>query len=195
MNKYLILWGGADINPALYKQPLGIYTSKPNDTKDKLDILHYKQAKKDNIPIIGICRGAQLAHVLNGGTLTQDITNHTNDHFITTKNNENFYVTSSHHQMMNDDTNGELIAWATHTTQKQINPLKNKYEDIYKTPEAIFYPKTKTLCLQYHPEWMEIDSKGYKWTIQLIKNIFNINIQLNNKHETTINSLSENCYR
>lgn len=183
MNEHIILWGGIDINPAIYKQPLGIYTNTPNQYRDQVDIAKYKHAIANNIPVIGICRGAQLAHALNGGTLTQDITNHTSNHLLFTRDNESFYVNSSHHQLMNHDTDGELIAWATHKSELQINPLKNLYKESYKTPEIIFYPKTKTLCIQYHPEWMAPSVFAYNWTIKLIKNLLNVKINLN-QHET-----------
>lgn len=66
--------GGADVDPKLYdnKRLSGTYTSVYADERD----LDAWNKMKPNQLAIGICRGAQLLTVLNGGMLIQDVDNH-----------------------------------------------------------------------------------------------------------------------
>lgn len=69
----LLLTGGADINPLyLGEEPIkelhGI-----NPRRDRQEWLLVKLAADRQIPVLGICRGAQLMNVALGGTLYQDI--------------------------------------------------------------------------------------------------------------------------
>jgi len=71
----LILTGGPDINPYLYKQSARIGLGKLSLQRDSFEIaLIGKMLAKDK-PILGICRGAQLLNVFFGGTLYQDLKN------------------------------------------------------------------------------------------------------------------------
>lgn len=68
----LILSGGEDIDPRYYGE---LPTSKLGEISAERDAYDFKLAKyalKHNIPVLGICRGAQILNVILGGTLHQD---------------------------------------------------------------------------------------------------------------------------
>ena len=70
----LVVTGGAfDIPPAAYgEQPReGLGTLKPGRTAFESALM--QAALRRNLPVLGICGGMQLLHVLLGGTLFQDI--------------------------------------------------------------------------------------------------------------------------
>lgn len=70
----LVVTGGAfDIPPEAYGEAAreGLGQLKPSRTAFETEIL--KSALKRNIPVLGICGGMQLLHVVLGGTLFQDI--------------------------------------------------------------------------------------------------------------------------
>ena len=68
----LIISGGDDIGPALYGGEAD--AKKELDPKrDELEIEWINRALQSNIPLLGICRGAQLINVVLGGKLHQDI--------------------------------------------------------------------------------------------------------------------------
>jgi putative glutamine amidotransferase len=71
----LLLLGGKDINPALYKkEKLKSYCS--TDLKrDSLELILLKWADSSQVPIMGICRGMQFINAYFGGTLCVDIPN------------------------------------------------------------------------------------------------------------------------
>lgn len=68
----VLIGGGTDIDPLLYGSSK--MASVPYDLeRDALEIKIIEQALKNNIPLFGICRGAQLINVVLGGSLHQDI--------------------------------------------------------------------------------------------------------------------------
>lgn len=67
-----------DINPKYYGEEATDKTnlSKDYDIEDELDFALIKSFHKANKPILGICAGIQSINVCFGGTLYQDIENH-----------------------------------------------------------------------------------------------------------------------
>src|SRR5690606_5736000 len=76
-NTMLVFTGGHDVDPALYGEPVGEYTSC-NKKRDILESTIYSCYR--NFPKIGVCRGAQFLTVMNGGGLIQHVNNHTTSH-------------------------------------------------------------------------------------------------------------------
>jgi putative glutamine amidotransferase len=70
----LILSGGVDMAPESYgESPL--HPDWAGDAvRDEYDITLLKAAVEQDIPVLGVCRGAQVINVGFGGTLYQDIT-------------------------------------------------------------------------------------------------------------------------
>ena len=69
----LIITGGADINPSRYGQDKGPHTQEPEDLRDALEDTLLASARAAGLPILGICRGAQMLNVHLGGTLHQHL--------------------------------------------------------------------------------------------------------------------------
>jgi len=68
----LVIGGGNDISPEHYGGDLqGKVKSDPK--RDQLEIDWIKFAFQNSLPILGICRGAQLINVVCGGSLHQDV--------------------------------------------------------------------------------------------------------------------------
>lgn len=68
----LVVGGGDDIGPEHYQGDLeGAGISDP--ARDALEIACLREALDRRIPILGICRGAQLLNVVRGGDLHRDI--------------------------------------------------------------------------------------------------------------------------
>ncbi|MDX1697747.1 MAG: gamma-glutamyl-gamma-aminobutyrate hydrolase family protein [Thiohalobacterales bacterium] len=68
----LIIGGGNDISPEHYGGTLDAKV-KADPDRDRLEIMWIEWALEYNIPLLGICRGAQLINTVLGGTLHQDI--------------------------------------------------------------------------------------------------------------------------
>ena len=68
----LLLTGGEDVNPALYGQRrLG--AERVNRARDDFEIALVAEALRRALPLLGICRGAQVLAVALGGSLVQDL--------------------------------------------------------------------------------------------------------------------------
>lgn len=171
----LILWGGEDISPAIYGHKASKYTDageRPS-YRDRLEIELARAAIERNIPIIGICRGAQLMCALSGGTLIQHVTGHAGpSHDIETDEGKKLWTNSVHHQMMNPfKVDHKLIAWASPALSKiYIEQFaEQSREDIEKEPEVVWFPQTKSLCIQGHPEFPSATMPFIKYCLDLTK--------------------------
>ena len=130
----------------------------------------------------GICRGSQFLTVMNGGKLVQHITGHgimgTHDLFDPVSGDKVASITSTHHQMMYpfqlDDGSYELIAVGPEASSAWEGvPIEGGHPND-SVVEVVYYPQTKALCVQGHPEYMTPDSEGWQWYQSLLaKYIFN----------------------
>ena len=145
--------GGTDINPSLYGQEAGSYTGFSDEQRDEFEVSVFNEAKKLDIPMLGICRGAQFLCAMSGGKLAQHVNKHGRDHLVTDNKGHEYKVTSTHHQMMlPKGTNHELVAYATEATvhlgEKDI-PLA-----VEKDAEVVYFKDTNALAIQGHPEYL-----------------------------------------
>lgn len=69
----LVIVGGDDVDPRLYGEKPQPGTGTVFPPRLRFERRLYALARKDRIPILGICYGMQLINVLEGGTLFQDI--------------------------------------------------------------------------------------------------------------------------
>lgn len=69
----LLLTGGEDVNPQKSKAMPAHLVGKPNLQRDDFEFALLDRALKNNMPILGICRGLQVANVYLGGTLYADL--------------------------------------------------------------------------------------------------------------------------
>lgn len=164
-----IEWGGADLDPSFYGMERSNRCGRSDINQDEQSIARIKKAIDQGIPVIGICRGAQIANVVNGGILIQHIDEHTRNHNITLYDlngdlyKDNVGVTSTHHQMMIAHQDGIILGKDNRgTTGVHWENVNDPHFYKYVT-EVVYYPKTKTLCIQPHPEWMRQDSPFVNW--------------------------------
>jgi len=69
----LIISGGHDVSPYNYGQEPSPLLGETFPERDDYEMLLLEEAKKRNLPILGICRGFQIINVAGGGTLYQDL--------------------------------------------------------------------------------------------------------------------------
>lgn len=148
----VVFAGGTDVNPTLYGEEPHPMTSAPDLVRDTFEQAVYTRALILELPMVGICRGAQFLTVMNNGKLKQHITGHQScTHTINTSDGAVFEVAGDHHQAMLPDGHHHVLA----VSDDGIN-------------EAVYFPSSRSLCVQYHPEWMSEDSEGYKYFQKLL---------------------------
>lgn len=172
----VVFTGGADVSPRLYDEQRHPMT-RDNIERDMAELRLFKYCKTNKIPMVGICRGSQFLTVMNGGKLVQHITNHgiapPNGHDISCiLDKMTVEVTSTHHQMMYPWTQmGEfqLLAYSegrssgyegVPSEERRLGMLETNFSLPPMEPEAVWWPSTKCLLTQFHPELMDQSSDG-----------------------------------
>lgn len=159
----LVFTGGADVDPKMYGEDRGRYTSI-NPERDKICEKTYKIYQ--HVPKLGICRGSQFLTVMAGGKLVQHVEKHTgtpHDCTVLIPKREltfNITVTSTHHQMLFPYTLQShqyvMLGWSTkHRSNVYLNG-KNEQMELptdFVEPEIVYYPSGKALAIQGHPEF------------------------------------------
>jgi putative glutamine amidotransferase len=69
----LIITGGRDVDPAAYGHGAHPATDQPARERDAWEFALLRGALARNMPVLGICRGAQVLNVALGGTLHQHL--------------------------------------------------------------------------------------------------------------------------
>lgn len=149
----LILWGGEDIGTSLYGEtPNKMCRDFKPSARDLREIALIKQAKQHNVPIIGICRGAQLMCVVSGGKLAQHINGHGWHHRVALHDEGGVEVVcnSSHHQMMLPAADAKILATAG-AASGLGEGNKEQYHE--RVNEVVYFPTLNGLGIQAHPEW------------------------------------------
>ncbi len=69
----LVITGGYDLDPAAYGQQPHPTTDQPRTDRDAWELALLDGALQRGLPVLGICRGAQVLNVAFGGTLHQHL--------------------------------------------------------------------------------------------------------------------------
>ena len=169
----IIFPGGSDINPELYKQPVGRYTHfYKNIDERQLEYFHPYLGKKR---FFGICRGLQLLTAMAGGELVQH-SSHPFFHRITTYDGKILGTNSLHHQQaylgnLVENEDYQLLAWAENLSSMHLNGNDVDYDipEDYKEPEVVYYPKIKAMGIQGHPEMSGMPIETSEWLVEQVK--------------------------
>lgn len=147
----LVIPGGMDIDPYFYQQENTHSSCEPIEV-DQLDLNAIEIAQRLKLPIFGICRGLQVINVALGGSLKQDIPNHSvssdtkrlNGHKITIEKGNILY------DLMGQET--EVNSYHHQAIDKLASTLEILAQSEDETIEAI--KGNQILAVQWHPERM-----------------------------------------
>lgn len=173
-NTVFLFRGGQDIHPSLYGEKRAYENQSTSllSERDCFELEAFKFAKKMGIPMLGICRGSQFLCAASGGKLVQHVENHNcGHHEILSVIGKSYDATSTHHQMMYPwPVKHKLLAWATPTrsTRYVMNPTE-VVKSLIAEPEIVFFPETKALSIQGHPEYLTQTHPFTVYCNQLVK--------------------------
>lgn len=178
----VVFTGGEDVDPIVYGEPKHPKTYS-NRSRDKFEVGMFIEAQKLGKHIIGICRGAQLSCAMSGGKLVQHQENPEYIHPIIVGGERwSVPITSTHHQAMYPydlpENEYKLLAY-THgiSSIHQDGNQQEMLKGIQPEAEICYFPKTKALGIQGHPEAM--NEKRYPETIEYLREI--LDAHLNDK--------------
>lgn len=72
----IVLTGGEDVHPRFYNKPefyKYCYETDVSEARDEFELKVLNYTEENKIPVLGVCRGLQIANVFFGGTLIPDI--------------------------------------------------------------------------------------------------------------------------
>lgn len=171
----LLFTGGEDVDPGLYGEQ-ALRTTMFNRNRDDKEVNLFNEAKEKNIPMVGICRGGQFLNVMNNGKMWQHVNGHTGDHPIWPVGPKNtlgeaILATSTHHQMMRPGEKGTVLAIGKKATKLQsFGQDVERPEPVSSDTEVVWYPDTKCLCFQPHPEMRGASDELVKYFDELMDN-------------------------
>lgn len=164
----VLFHGGADIWPGLYGEtPIFDCSTKNLLIRDAAERRIMEECLERNIPMLGICRGAQHLCAFAGGTLFQHVDGHQGvNHGLQTSTGEEFdYVPADHHQIMRPSCDNRCVwtplAW-TKVRQNRIilcgkeAPPADDWEESWEL-EVVYFNAIRGLAIQPHPEWDTTD--------------------------------------
>jgi gamma-glutamyl-gamma-aminobutyrate hydrolase PuuD len=171
----VVFGGGSDVEPLLYGESNEERHSTVcfNTERDAADIQIYLQARDQGTPMMGVCRGAQFLHVMNGGKLYQDIDGHMGEHKAYALRDQLLIekVSSVHHQscVFNKDME-VLLTTANQTTVRWLN---NDVKDTSAKVdiEAFYYRDSGCFGVQGHPEYSGCN-KFSVWCLEQLNHLF-----------------------
>jgi putative glutamine amidotransferase len=172
----VILSGGEDVHPRFYGKPEYLEKLDPKDIieeRDEFELRIIDAALKNKLPVLGICRGLQIANVYFKGTLIPDIPSigkqghakeegYDQTHLVLAKEDsalkritgDKGTVNSAHHQAA-DKVGPELKVSAT-SEDGIVEGLE------WKSPEG----KPFLLLVQWHPERMKEQTSPFSKNIR-----------------------------
>jgi len=176
----ILFTGGTDINPVMYGELIGKYTQQPDTTRDDEEMSLFRNFERF-VPKLGICRGSQLLCALNGGSVVQHVNNDDKPHELVInepiRRDELFSlkIPSDHHQMMYpysiSSKNYDILGWSKRYMSDIYLDGNNKDKilpDVFFEPEIVYFNRTNSLGIQFHPEYSSFSNVGKDYIGQLI---------------------------
>ncbi len=153
----LILSGGNDIDPTLYGAHKDAHNTELDKKRDTFELEMIDKAYKEELPILGICRGAQLINIYFEGNLYAKILDldeyiiHQNSIFpikeAKIKKNSSLHKTVKEDKIVINSIHNQAI----NKVGKDLD-VSSTHESIIESIEKKDYPFL--LALQWHPEYL-----------------------------------------
>ena len=167
--------GGEDVSPELFDEEKHPYTGN-SFQRDLFEAGYFAIAQRMGIPMAGICRGGQFLNVMSGGSMYQHVEKHATGHnhdLIDINTGRAISVSSTHHQMMIAGNDGVLVATANLGGFKEdmLNNVPTRRPRDTVDTESVYYPTTKALCFQPHPEFFGPEHECFQYYFELIERV------------------------
>lgn len=169
----LLLTGGGDVDPARFCEAPHATTTGVSEARDRLEIDLTRWAVAERVPLLAICRGAQVLNVALGGSLYQDVPSEPGsplDHGQTARQ-DGARSLPSHRVKVQDGSRlagilGALEVEVNSFHHQAIKRLGQGLKDVAWAPDTIIEgveldDRTRFVVgVQWHPEEMVADDSA-----------------------------------
>ncbi len=164
----LLLTGGSDIHPMRYDKADEVGRCHVDEHRDNLEFALVEHARSLALPLLGVCRGAQLLNVAYGGSLVIDIPSDRPGEVVHSATNE----ADSYHDI--EIEGGSLLKRITRLANGSVNSahhqavlnLASDFVCSASAPDGIVeafessavHGQSSVLAVQWHPERMDYEN-------------------------------------
>ncbi len=161
----LVLTGGADVEPRRYGHEPHPELGRVEPDRDAYEMALLEAALAADLPVLGICRGAQVINVFGGGTLEQHVPSHSRydvdpsgfvhhvdiepDSLAARVYGPSITVNSLHHQVVSRVGRGLRVSGRAGDG----------------TVEVLEWPGRDVLAVQWHPEMLPGRDPAFRWLV------------------------------
>jgi len=165
----IVLAGGDDVDPRRYGQVPGPHTALVDPPRDEFEFALVLAALDAGVPLLGVCRGAQVLNVALGGTLVQHLAHGEGE-------SHGSYAYPRAHRVHDIATEPGSILASLYGHGTRVNSFHHQAVDIAgagvvvtgRAPdgvvEAIEVPGSAVLGVQWHPETFDGDP-AFRWLV------------------------------
>jgi len=152
----IVLGGGGDVDPSLYENAQ-VRALDVDPARDALEAVLHASAGAERIPLLGVCRGAQLINVLRGGSLKslrEDATR-ARSHRRLDGHAVSVAPGSQMHNMLGQTTLSNVFSWHGQAVDKLAPGLHasgHARDGILEAFEGADLDEHFVVGLQWHPE-------------------------------------------
>ncbi len=156
--------GGHDIDPERYGQPMYSFCEEISPERDHMELILIDEIRKQDKPVLGVCRGLQLINVAFGGTLYQDLAKQKNNPNLLQHGQKTEFFYPVHDVDISEDS---MLKAIVKEDSIRVNSMHHQGIDVLGegvnavaraadgVVEAIEVPDMKfCLAVQWHPEFL-----------------------------------------
>lgn len=156
----LLLTGGGDVDPRRYGQRPNRYTYGVSEDRDRTEFRAVRLARRDRLPVLAICRGAQVLNVEAGGTLYQDLPSRLRGSHRHTNGGD---VAVFEPGSLISQAVGELRTNVVHLHHQSVNRVGRGFRATAWHPDGTVEAIESTdgiwrVGCQFHPEYARVDA-------------------------------------
>lgn len=156
-----LLTGGQDVSPQIYGERPGALCGTPCDARDAMEKILLQEALRQDLAVLGICRGIQFINAALGGTLYQDlpaehpsaVEHHQKPPYHLPIHEVRVVGDSPLHQLLNRDTLS-VNSYHHQAVKKLAEPLTAMAYSEDDLVEAVYMKSQRFVwAVQWHPEF------------------------------------------
>ncbi len=167
----VVITGGSDIDPARYGHD-NSGSTEIDPVRDAWELALVDSARRQGVPVLGVCRGCQILNVALGGTLRQEVWG-TDDHRHLWNADRTRLADGQHDVSLTGllgDIYGTELRRVNSFHHQAIDLLGHGLEVVATAPDGTIEAVASTsawpaLAVQWHPERLDLADEGplFRW--------------------------------